>query len=672
MSERIQANVITIDPALPSEIPQAQQLLAAGRIDDALLAADQLLRHVPSSRGGLYLRALCLRRICRVPEALETLLSIEKLYPELGRLYQERGFCNLQLKNSAGAVTAFERAVALNDSLTSSWLALRDLYRVEGRITEIRHAEGCLNKLVSLPIELLQGSDLLAEGNLDAAEQMVRAFLRTHGNHIEGMRLLAQIAVKHDILDDAEMLLDNIVQLAPNYTDARYEYAVVLSMRRRYLPQLMQARILLQCEPNNTNFQMIYALACDGLGEYEEALQVYKQLLSQSPDRADLPVLIANALKTFGDQGNAIKYYLSAAALRSTLGSAYFGLANMKTYKFTDAEIRRIRNAETTGSTSLVDQYNLCFALGKALEDRAEFAESFHYYERGNSLKRGETAYDPSRTERHMCLQTTVCTREFFTARKGSGCPRPDPIFIVGLPRSGSTLIEQILASHSQVDGTLELPDIPRLAHQFRSRNGTDDPPPYPAILNELSAEEFREMGEKYIEETQVYRQGAAFFVDKMPSNFREIGLIQLILPNARIIDARREPMACGFGNFKQLFSRGQDFSYSLNDIGRYYRNYIELMKHWDQVLPGKILRVQHEEVVDDLAASVRRILDYCELTFDPACLEFYKTERSVRTVSSEQVRRPIYRDSIDQWRNYEPWLGPLKMALGSLFTEPA
>jgi Sulfotransferase family len=262
--------------------------------------------------------------------------------------------------------------------------------------------------------------------------------------------------------------------------------------------------------------------------------------------------------------------------------------------------------------------------------------------------------------------QIEVCTGQFFAARAAVGAPEPDPIFVVGLPRSGSTLIEQILASHSQVDGTLELPEIPRLVQLFRNRRA-NEAPQYPGVLAGLTPQELRELGETYLEQTRVYRRGAPYFIDKLPANFREVGFIHLILPNAKIIDARREAMACCFGNFKQLFVSGHEFAYSLEEMGRYYRNYVELMDHWDRVLPGKVLRVRHEDVVNDLEGSVRRMLEFCGLAFEPACLEFYRTERGVRTVSSEQVRQPIYREGLEQWRNFEPWLGPLRQALGSL-----
>jgi hypothetical protein len=328
-----------------------------------------------------------------------------------------------------------------------------------------------------------------------------------------------------------------------------------------------------------------------------------------------------------------------------------------------------MRAAESAAATSDVDRYHLCFALGKALEDRQQYERSFEYYSRGNALKRSESRYRPEVHELNTRLQTEVCTAELFARQSHGGAQAADPIFIVGLPRSGSTLIEQILASHSAVEGTQELADLSRIVADLKGRDTDFDDPRYPAVLAQMSAEDYRRLGEKYLSDTRIYRTGKARFIDKMPNNFRHIGLIHLMLPNAKIIDARREPMACCFSNFKQLFANGQEFSYSLEDIARYYRTYLEIMGHWEAVLPECVLRVQHEDVVDDLEGNIRRLLDYCELEFEPGCVEFHKTERSVRTASSEQVRQPIYRDGLDQWRHYEPWLGSLRESLGDALT---
>jgi tetratricopeptide (TPR) repeat protein len=366
-----------------------------------------------------------------------------------------------------------------------------------------------------------------------------------------------------------------------------------------------------------------------------------------------------------GQRQEAIDSYRLAAACRPNFGDAYWSLANLKTYRFTDEELTRIRAAQSAPTTGAVDRYHLSFTLGKALEDQGEIAESFRYYELGNALKRAESKYRPEIIENNTHQQIEVCTAEFFASRRGWGAQNPDPIFIVGLPRSGSTLLEQILASHSQVEGTQELANIQQIVSNLRGRDPDLNNPRYPRILAQMSAPEFLKLGEQYLATTRIYRSGKPFFIDKMPNNFRHLGLIHLMLPNARIIDARREPMACCFSNLKQLFANGQEFTYSIDDIARYYRTYLELMQHWGRVLPRWVLRIQHEDVVDDLEGNVRRMLDFCGLEFEPQCVEFHKTQRSVRTASSEQVRLPLYREGLDQWKHFQPWLGKLKDALG-------
>lgn len=595
--------------------------------------------------------------------ALATLAELELAHPQSGLLWQERALCHQAQGDTAAAEQAFKRAVQLNDALPESWRALIALHSAAAQPAEADLAAACVAKLRSLPPPLLRGSSLLNEGQTEAAEQVVREYLRNRGPHVEGMRLLAQVAIKREVLDDAELLLEEVLDRAPDYHDARCELSMVLQHRRRHLPALMHARRLLQIDPNRPGWRRLYAEACEGLGEYQEAVRVYRALLAEHPADAQLQLQLAHALRNSGDTVEAIDAFRAASALPGGAGGAFLGLANIRTRRFGDDELERMRRLEEAPESSRADRYQLCFALGKVLEERKQYEESFRYYARGNALKRSELNYSPELAERNMRLQASVCTADLLAARRGSGCLRPDPIFVVGLPRSGSTLIEQILASHSQVDGTLELPEIPRLVQQFRTRV-KDAPPRYPAILNELTAEELRRLGEIYLEETWAYRRGAPFFIDKMPGNFHDIGFIHLILPNARIIEARREAMACCFGNFKQLFVNGQKFTYDLAEMGRYYRNYVELMDHWDRALPGRILRVRHEDMVLDFENTVRRILQFCGLPFEAACLEFHKTERVVRTMSADQVRRPINREGLEQWRNYEPWLEPLKAAL--------
>jgi tetratricopeptide (TPR) repeat protein len=656
----------TLSP-VEAEVLRIRGLIETSQFVPALAAAETLLKKVPENRDVWYMHAVSLRYLRRIPEALASLERFEALHPDFSRLYQERGHCLRATGNGPGAIEAYLRAVNINVALPASWKALQDLFRAAGRTEDSKTAAAQVAKLASLPAPVVDAWSLFSDGEVYAAEQVVRQFLQTHGDHIEGMRLLALIGIKLEVLDDAEFLLESVLVFAPDYHLARYDYARVLSMRHQHARAIEEVQKLLAIEPGNRAYRTELGTALAGLGDHEASVGVFRELRDETPEVPELHLSVAHALKTLGRQQEAIASYREAAAVVPSFGDAYWSLANLKTYRFSDEELERMCAEEAAAATKPVDRYHLCFALGKALEDRGQYAESFHYYERGNALKKSETHYRPEPIERAARLQAKICTAAFFAARKGVGCQDPDPIFIVGLPRAGSTLLEQILASHSRVEGTMELAEIPRLVGKLQGRDPDGTSPTYPAVLSELSPEQLRRFGEKYLEDTRVYRIGKPFFIDKMPNNYRHLGLIHLILPNAKIIDARREPMACCFSNFKQLFANGQEFTYSLEDIGRYYRSYMELMAHWDAVLPGRVLRVQHEEVVEDLEGNVRRLLEFCGLEFEPQCVEFHKTERSVRTASSEQVRQPIFKEGLDQWRHFEPWLGPLKAALGDL-----
>jgi tetratricopeptide (TPR) repeat protein len=650
------------------EVRRIQGLTRERRFAEVLSAADALLVTVPENRDVLYLRALAQRMLGDTPAALATLVGLEKLHPRFSRLYQERAYCRVVLRQAPEAIEAFLHGVSINPALPASWSMLAGLYRMTGQAENAATAEAHVATLKKLPPEVVTATALFSDGDLAPAEHLIRAFLLKHGDHIEAMRLLARIGIAREVLDDAQLLLEAVLDRAPDYHPARYDYAQVFIERHMYPQAQEQLQRLLAVDPSNGNYRTLYATTCVGLGQHERAIGLYRELLPGAAQPAELHLSIAHSLKTLGRRADAIAEYRAAAAARSGFGDAYWSLANLKTYRFEEGELEQMQAAEAA-ATSVVDRYHLCFALGKALEDRGQFAKSFAYYARGNALKRAESRYRPDPIELNTRLQIAVCTPELFARNRDAGAPAADPIFIVGLPRSGSTLIEQILASHSAVEGTHELAEIPRLVVELRGREPDSANPRYPAALAQTNADDFRRLGEKYLSDTRVYRSGKVHFIDKMPNNFRHIGLIHLMLPNAKIIDARREPMACCFGNFKQLFAAGQEFAYSFEDIARYYRTYLELMRHWDTVLPGRVLRVQHEALVDDLDGNVRRILDYCELDFEPACVEFHKTERSVRTASSEQVRLPIYREGLEQWRHYEAWFGPLRELLGDALT---
>jgi tetratricopeptide (TPR) repeat protein len=656
-----------------AEVARIRSCIERGQFAAALSAADALATRVPENRDVLYMRAVCLRNLNRIPEALRALLELQKHHPNFSLLYQERGHCQVVLRDAPAAIEAFMAAVNINPALPASWRTLARLYTMTGQPQNAATANSHVATLAKLPTEVVTATGLFSDGDFLAAEAIIRPFLLKTGNHVEGMRLLARIGLALDVLDDAETLLEAVLRLAPDYRAARYDYALALLRRHKHTQAIAQLTHLLKLDPGNRVYLTTFATAHVGLGDHAKALSLYRQLIEGAPRTialSELHLSVAHSLKALGRQAEAIESYRTAAEVRADFGDAYWSLANLKTYRFTDEELRRMRAAESQPGIAAVDRWHLCFALGKALEDRGEYAESFAYYARGNALKKAQNRYRPEPVERNKRLQMRICTREFFAARQGAGCKDPAPIFVVGLPRSGSTLIEQILASHSQVEGTMELADIPRMVLELQGREpagaaGQEEEPRYPRVLGEMSLEMFRKLGESYLQDTRAYRTGKPRFIDKMPNNFRHIGLLHLILPNAKIIDARREPMACCFSNFKQLFAGGQEFTYSLEDIGRYYRDYLELMEHWERALPGKILRVQHERVVEDLPGEVRRMLDFCGLEFEPQCVEFHKTERSVRTASSEQVRRPINRDGLDQWRHYEAWLQPLKQALG-------
>jgi tetratricopeptide (TPR) repeat protein len=619
----------------------------------------------PDHRGVLYVMAVCQRFLHRVPESLATLERLEKLYPTYSRLFQERGHCHVTRRESEPAITAFLRAVNLNPALPASWAALKGLLAMAGRTEEATIAASHVATLADLPVAVVTASSMLADGDISDAERVIRRFLLEHGDHVEAMRILARIGRELDILDDAELLYERLLELAPDYDLARYEYAQVLLDRHRHGRALAELEVLLRAEPGNRAYRTAAATARVGLGDTEGGVERYRELLTETPAAPGLRLSLAHALKTLGRREEAVEQYRAAAALRPGYGDAYWSLANLKTYRFSDRELVAMRAEVNAPGVGFDDQVHLCFALGKALEDRGEYAESFRHYERGNALKKSRSRYRAELTERGARLQAEVCTAKFFSERAGWGCAGEQPIFIVGMPRAGSTLIEQILASHSQVEGTMELPELLRTAAELQGRQSEDTAPRYPGLLLQLSAEDFSRLGERYLADTRVYRSGKPRFIDKMPNNFRHIGLLHLMLPNAKIIDARREAMACCFSNFKQLFASGQEFTYSLEDIARYYRAYVELMAHWDEALPGRVLRVQYEQLIEDFEPQVRRIVDFCGLEFEPACLEFYKTDRSVRTASSEQVRRPINTEGLDQWRHFEPWLGPLAAALG-------
>lgn len=511
---------------------------------------------------------------------------------------------------------------------------------------------------------LMRAAAALLDNDLPAAEQLLRPRLKQKPTDVAAIRMMAELGARLGRYGDSENLLRRALELAPSWGPARANLATILYKQNRTEEALAELDRLEGTD--GEAHRNLRAAALGRLGAYHEAIALYEAVLERSPGQPKVWMSLGHLLKTVGRGPDSVAAYRRAVALSPGLGEAWWSLANLKTFRFEPADVAAMEQALTAPDLADEDRFHLHFALGKAREDAGEAARAFAAYAEGNRLRRAAIDYDPAEISAHVERSIALFTPEFFTDRSGLGCPDPDPIFVLGMPRAGSTLIEQILASHAEVEGTMELPDIPALARRLNGRKRKGDPSLYPECLAELGAEELRAMGEDYLRSTRVQRKtGKPLFIDKMPNNWAHVGLIRLILPNARIVDARRHPLACGFSNFKQHFARGQGFSYDLADIGRYYRDYVALMEHLDRVQPGKVHRVIHEELVDDSEAEIRRLLDALGLAFDPACLAFHENERAVRTASAEQVRRPINREGLESWRAFDPHLGPLEKALG-------
>lgn len=511
--------------------------------------------------------------------------------------------------------------------------------------------------------ELQEAAQALAANALHIAEPILKQRLKAVPTDVAAIRMLAELAGRIGRYVDAENLLRRALDLAPGFTAARSNLAMVLHRQNQTEAALAELDTVLALDPTNPNHQNLKAAALGKIGDYDEALALYENVLQNRPDQPKIWMSYAHVLKTVGRQDDSIAAYRRALAVRPDLGEIWWSLANLKTVRFSDDDIVTMQGALKTPGLSDEDRLHLDFALGKAFEDQGLAEASFGHYTAGNALRRSQLGYEPADISRQVDRVIATFSAAFFESHWGQGCQAPDPIFILGMPRAGSTLIEQILASHSLVEGTMELPDIPALA----ARTGKETQR-YPAGLDSLSADQICALGEDFLARTRIQRkEGKPFFIDKLPNNWLYTGFIHLILPNAKIIDARRDPMDCCFSNFKQHFARGQAFSYGLEDMGLYYNDYVRLMRHFDQVLPGRVYRVIHERLIDEPEAEIRRLLDHLALPFEPACLNFHQTQRAVRTASSEQVRRPLNRDGIGQWRVFEPWLDPLKAALGPL-----
>jgi tetratricopeptide (TPR) repeat protein len=506
--------------------------------------------------------------------------------------------------------------------------------------------------------------------DIPQAEQLLKAHLYEAPTDAPAIRMLAEVAARLGRDEDAIRLLERCLELAPGFDAARYQYAIMLHRRNDPTRALAEIERLLAADSRNPAYRNLAAVILSRVGEYQRSSRLYADLVKEYPANAKVWLSYGHVLKTEGRQEECVAAYRRSITHDPAFGEAYWSLANLKTFRFTDSDIAAMRENVENPAVDETNRWHLHFALGKAYEDAGDYAASFEHYAKGNALYRSRNPYDAATNTKRVERMMAVFTRERFAAHAGGGCPDPGPIFIIGMPRAGSTLLEQILSSHSAIEGTTELPEIITMARELHALAEREDIGSYADVLVEMSPEALRQLGERYLERTRVHRKtDRPHFIDKMPNNFLHVAMIQLALPNAKIIDARRHPMACCFSNFKQHYARGQRFSYDLTDLGLYYRDYVRLMAHFDEVLPGRVHRVFYERMVEDTEAEVRRLLDYCGLPFEPGCLRFFENERPVRTASSEQVRQPIYREGVDQWRRFEPWLDPLKTALGPVLT---
>jgi len=634
----------------------------------AVEQAQEILRVVPGHPKALLLLAAA-RHAQGDPEAARAILEpLAKAQPKVVAIHAELGAVLGRLGETPAAIAALKHATALAPNHPNAWRELGDQLTIAG---ETEKAEAAYARHIKASVnnpELLAAASALIENKLAVAERILREYLIQNPTDVAAIRMLGETGSRLGRYEDAENLLARALELAPGFSEARANYAGVLYRANKPAQAVEQAEILLKREPRNPGYRNLMAASLARLGESHRSLEVYEGVLKDYPNQPKAWMSYGHTLKVVGRQDDSIAAYRKSIAQLPSLGEAWWSLANLKTFRFTDADVAAMDMALARTDIAEEDRYHLHFALGKALEDQAHYADSFAHYEQGNALRKKRVAYDEDETAEHLRRSKALFTREFFAERAGLGSDARDPIFIVGLPRSGSTLLEQILSSHSAVEGTMELPDIMSIAGRLGAKKKRGGHSAYPEKLLELEPGAFAELGKEYLARTRIQRRlDRPFFTDKMPNNFAHVGLIHLILPNARIIDARRHPLGCCFSNFKQHFARGQGFTYDLAGMGRYYRDYVALMAHFDAVLPGRVHRVIYEEMVENPEREVRALLDYCGLPFEDSCLRFYENERSVRTASSEQVRQPIYRDAVEHWQNYEPWLDPLKDALGTV-----
>ena len=650
--------------SVDTAIAHAMDLLAhdpASAIEQAM----QILTVVPGQPIARLVLGMAHNACKAFPQAIAVLEPLASEQPNAPAAQMAFATALVASDRHSEALAVFEKAAALQPALPQVWLQIADLRDANG---DARAADAYLEHAQSgsRDPQLMAAGAALAAGRLPDAETLLRERLHALPNDVAAMRMLAELAARVGRNEQALALLERCLQLAPGFRAARHHYALLLDRCSRHEDAMVEIEALLEVEFDDVHLLNLKAVVLGKLGQYRDAIALYESILQSRPKDPRVWMSLGHSLKTEGHTDRAIIAYRRALEINPGFGGAWWSLANLKTMRFDAADIAAMRTQLQRLDLDDDQRLHVQFALGKALEDAGEYAASFDCYAQANAIRRTQLPYNAEQNFQRRQHAEAVYSKEFFAGRTACGSDDASPIFILGMPRAGSTLVEQILSSHPQVEATMELPDIIAIVRDLRMRVDNPETTSYHDLLATLEPAEFRALGERYLQTTQVQRKlGRPFFIDKMPNNFAHVGLIQLILPNARIVDVRRHPLACCFSNFKQHFARGQAFSYDLTDMGRYYRDYVGLMAHFDQLLPGRVHRVIYEDLVTDTETQVRALLDYCGLAFDARCLRFFENERPVRTASSEQVRRPINRDGMDQWRHYEAWLEPLKLALG-------
>jgi tetratricopeptide (TPR) repeat protein len=584
-----------------------------------------------------------------------------------GTVDEALGFARSLLPADPGRASAQVREVLAIDPLNpDAHRLLARALRATGNVQDAERAElDAISASAHDPV-LVEAATALLDNQLAVAERLLRPRLKANPFDVAAIRMMAELAGRLGRYGDAETLLRRALELAPAFAAARSNLAMVLYRQHRPIDAIAELDTLLGDDPDNPAHGNLKAAALGRVGGYDEAIALYEALLARLDGQPKVWMSYGHVLKTVGRQADSIAAYRRAIAIAPHRGDVWWSLANLKTVRFDDADIAAMTASLQMPDLSDEDRLHLHFALGKALEAGDDAERCFTHYAAGNRLRRQSIDHDPDALAAQVDRSTRLFTPDFFTARAGQGCAARDPIFILGMPRAGSTLIEQILSSHPLIEGTQELPDIAQIARRVGGRRIQGEDGAYPEALANLDADALRALGDEYLERTRIQRKtDRPWFIDKMPNNWAHAGLIHLILPNATIIDARRHPLDCCFSNFKQHFARGQAFSYDQAELGRYYADYVRMMAHLDRVLPGRVHRVLHEAMLEDTENQVRALLDHIGVPFDPACLRFWENDRAVRTASSEQVRRPINRDGVDQWQRFDAWLGPLRSALG-------